>query len=80
MIFSGMFLIFQAVIILVISFFVLLGTSRANSKGLRQFGRILAFTLWMLAVYLFILSVYMQNMPQTYFYKAGFLHHRHLER
>ena len=53
-----MFFIIQAVIALVISFFVLLGVSKTDSIGLRTFGRILAFTLWVIAVYLIVFALY----------------------
>ena len=77
---AWMFFIFQAVILLVISFFVLLGASRATSGGLRIFGRMLAFTLWGLAVYLIVFALYGTYLRMTYFHKVGYSCRRSLNR
>ncbi len=66
-----MFFILHAVIILVVSFFVLLGVSKADSIGLRTFGRMLAFTLWVIAVYLIVFSLYGCYLQRVSLHKKG---------
>ncbi len=46
----GYAMLMKAIGLVVVSFFVLLGASKADSSKLQKFGRILAFTLWLLAI------------------------------
>ncbi len=68
----GMFFVFQVVIILTVSFFILLGVTHTESKGLRVFGRMLAFTLWILVIYLVTTSFYSQYLCNKYLHKASY--------
>jgi|GEM_PF-6614461 len=55
----GIFMMLKKVLmLLVLSFFVLLGASKADTEGLKKFGRILAMLMWVAVVALIALSAY----------------------
>jgi len=54
----GMFPIVKALLLLVVSFFVLIGVTKADSKRLKQFGRILAVALWLVSVCVITCSLF----------------------
>ena len=68
---EGIFPIIHVVIILVTSFFILLGVAHTESKGLKHFGRILAFTLWIMSLYIIIFAVYLNALGPDYFRAYG---------
>ncbi|UCC95584.1 MAG: hypothetical protein JSW40_02245 [Candidatus Omnitrophota bacterium] len=55
---QGLIPVMKALFMVVTSFFVLFCVTKTESKGLKQFGRIIAFTLWIIAAYLIILGLY----------------------
>ena len=54
----GLHLLAKAVLVFAVSFFVLLGVNKTESKGLKQFGRIIAFAMWVIAVVTIVSVVY----------------------
>jgi len=54
----GLYKIIKALVLLVVAFFVLLGASKTNSKGLKQFGKFLAIALSAVAAILIVCAVY----------------------
>ena len=50
--------IVKAVLLIVVSFFVLLGVSKAESKNLKTLGRMLAITLWIISASAIICSIF----------------------
>ncbi|MBU2044489.1 MAG: hypothetical protein KJ619_04625 [Candidatus Omnitrophica bacterium] len=55
----GIFMILKKILmLLVLSFFVLLGASKADSEGLKKFGRILAMLMWVAVVAIIALTAY----------------------
>lgn len=49
MVHGDLFLVVKAVLLLVVSFFVLVVVTKTDSKSLKTFGRILAITLWIIS-------------------------------
>ena len=47
---GGLFLLKKAFLLVVLSFFVLLGASKADSPGLKKFGRLLATAMLAMAL------------------------------
>ncbi|MCF7907699.1 MAG: hypothetical protein K9L86_02340 [Candidatus Omnitrophica bacterium] len=43
-------MLMKAVGLVIVSFFVLLGASKTDSENLKKFGRVLAITIWLLAL------------------------------
>ncbi len=80
MVIGGMFFVFHAVMLLVISFFVLIGASKVDSLGLRTFGRMLAFALWVLAVYLIAFSIYGGYLQRVSLHKEGRICYHSIQR
>ncbi|MFA7677016.1 MAG: hypothetical protein WCY34_02480 [Candidatus Omnitrophota bacterium] len=62
----GVFALIKVVFMLVVSFFVLFAVSKTDSKGLRQFGRILAFSIWVIAVYALAVNLYVGGARYAY--------------
>lgn len=58
MMFPEMFLVEKVMLLLVVSFFVLVGVTKTDSKNLKTFGRILAMTFWIIAICATICLVY----------------------
>lgn len=58
----GMLPITKAVMLVVVSFFVLLGVTKADSKNLKKFGRLIACALWTIAVFMVLSSFCPSNM------------------
>lgn len=58
--------IIPAVGMFTISFFVLLGVSKADSKGLKQLGRLIALTLWITSIYLIVFAIYTNFTDKPY--------------
>lgn len=58
---GDLFFIIKAVLLLVVSFFVLVGVTKTESKNLKTFGRILAITLWIISAVSIIFSIYLSN-------------------
>ncbi|MBN3040373.1 MAG: hypothetical protein JW867_04535 [Candidatus Omnitrophica bacterium] len=56
---------------LILSYFVLIVAAKTDSGRLKIFGRMLAFTLWIIAAYLAAMSYYMQVSGLDYFYSSG---------
>jgi len=56
--FGGLFLLKKAFFLVVLSFFVLLGASKADSEGLKKFGKVLAVIMWALALAAVVLVGY----------------------
>ena len=54
----GLYKIIKALGLLVVAFFVLLGASKTNSKGLKQFGKFLAIALSAVGAILIVCAVY----------------------
>lgn len=54
----GLMSIAKAIAMLTLSFFILFAVSKTESKGLKQFGRILVVTLCIISVYIVTLTVY----------------------
>lgn len=44
------FMLVEGIFLVIVSFFVLLGVSKTDSKKLAAFGRMITLTLWLLAV------------------------------
>ena len=59
MYFLGIFPISHALFILAVSFFVLLGATKAESRVLKEFGRLIAIALWIVAIYLIAITIYL---------------------
>ena len=53
----GLFPVIEAILLLVLMFFVLFASSKTDSKPLRQFGRTLSIIICALAVLLVILNI-----------------------
>jgi len=51
--------IVNALFLLTVSFFVLLAASRSESRGLKQFGRIIAVAFWIIAASIVVGTVYL---------------------
>jgi FtsH-binding integral membrane protein len=60
------FPIVKALCMLTVSFFILFAVSKTESKGLQQFGRIIAVTFWVMAIALVILSFYASLTGQSH--------------
>lgn len=70
MMLSGLFPVVKALLMLIVSFFVLFAVSRTESKRLKQFGRILAVTLCIIAAYLIIIALYLSVTGKSLSYKS----------
>jgi len=55
----AIFPIIKGVLLLVVSFFVLIGVTKVGSQRIKKFGRILAIVLWILSACMMICSVYL---------------------
>jgi hypothetical protein len=54
----GIMAMAKALLTLAVSFFVLLGVTKTDSKGLQQFGRIVGAGLFILAIFSLAISLY----------------------
>jgi cell division protein FtsW (lipid II flippase) len=61
MLLPEMLLVEKVMLALVVSFFVLIGVTRTDSKNLKTFGRILAITLCLIAILATIFLIYSQR-------------------
>lgn len=58
--------IIPAVGMFTISFFVLLGASKTESKKLKEFGKLIAITLWVTSIYLIAFAIYTNFTDKPY--------------
>lgn len=72
----GLSPVVKALFMLVVSFFVLFAVAKTESKRLRQFGRIIAITLCIIAAYVIIMALYSSVMGKPCLYKSKF--HRYM--
>jgi len=74
----GILPIVKALMLLVVSFFVLLGVTKTDSKNLKQFGRILAIILMTISAYVFIASFAVDLLGKQcpFNYKMQMMRHR----
>lgn len=68
----GLFPIVKALFILALSFFILFVVSKTESKGLKQFGRIIAIALCIIATYVIIMALYSSATGKSCLYKSRF--------
>jgi hypothetical protein len=58
--------IIPAVGMFTISFFVLLGASKTDSRGLKELGRLIAIVLWITSIYLIAFAIYTNFTDKPY--------------
>ena len=56
--FFGAFPVISILVLLMLSFFVLLAIPKAETKKLKQFGRVIVIISWITALYLIAISIY----------------------
>lgn len=52
------YMLMKAFLLVVLSFFTLLGVSKTDSKGLKKFGRLLVSAMWAIAAIIVVTSIY----------------------
>ncbi|MDD3296672.1 MAG: hypothetical protein PHU64_04845 [Candidatus Omnitrophica bacterium] len=63
----GVFMLIKVIFMLVVSFFVLFAVSKTDSRGLQQFGRILAFSIWIIAIYILAVNLYARGIRNVHY-------------
>lgn len=67
---GGLFPVVKALFMLTASFFILLVVPKAESEGLKKFGRILAATFCIIAAFLVVIALYASLTGKPCLYKG----------
>ncbi len=70
----------KAFVLIVVSFFTLLGASKADSKGLKKFGNLLAVAMWAVAAVILASTVYTMVTGKSCLYSKGSRYKSHYKK
>jgi len=70
----------KAFLLVVVSFFTLLGASKAESKGLKKFGNLLATAMWAIATVIVATTVYSMVTGKGCLYSKGSPYKSHYKK